>query len=278
MAQLYRKAHGEHWPWHGVLLYVLPLPLVPVAIRAFSDGASGRLLIAVTALACFWAAAGINRGGLRAEAEYRRRKIAAAPRTPRKLLAAALLGAGCFVTTFALIDRGLVAAVLSAGMGIAGALLAYGADPRAHKGVSKGGHGYSSEEIIAALTEAEGKISAIDAASLNIRNAEFAERLRRIAHEARLVLSVIEEDPGDIRRARKFLNVYLDGAGAVAAGYAKTHEEVQSAELDSNFRATLETLESSFAQTRERLLEDDVMDLDVQIEVLKTRLEREGVL
>ena len=40
----------------------------------------------------------------------------------------------------------------------------------------------------------------------------------------------------------------------------------------------LETIESSFAETRERLLQDDAMDLDVQIEVLTTRLKREGVI
>lgn len=278
MPEIYRKEHGTPWPWQGVLLYVLPLPLVAVAIRAFSAGQSGLLLGSVLALALLWTGAALNRSGLRAEAEFRRRKIATAPRTPRKLLAAVLVAAGCFVTTFAVIDRGLLAALLAAGMGAAGALLAYGTDPRGEKGGVTASHGYSTEEIVAALTQAEDKVDAIEAAAGTIRNAEFAQRLRRIAASAREVLKVIEEDPGDLRRARKFLNVYLDGARAVTTGYAKTHREVQSQDLEDNFRGMLDTIERSFAETRERLLEDDVLDLDVQIEVLRTRLEREGVL
>ena len=40
----------------------------------------------------------------------------------------------------------------------------------------------------------------------------------------------------------------------------------------------LETIESVFQEQHQKLLEEDVFDLDVKIEVLNTQLKREGIL
>jgi hypothetical protein len=81
-----------------------------------------------------------------------------------------------------------------------------------------------------------------------------------------------------LRRARKFLNVYLDGAQKVTEGYAKTHARVAAPDLDDNFRRVLVTIEEVFQEQQQKLLETDITDLDVQIEVLATQLKREGVI
>ena len=47
--------------------------------------------------------------------------------------------------------------------------------------------------------------------------------------------------------------------------------------METNFRKVLVTIEEVFEQQRKRLLENDVMDLDVQIEVLATQLRNEGI-
>ena len=92
------------------------------------------------------------------------------------------------------------------------------------------------------------------------------------------ILKLLEEDPRDLRRARKFLNVYLDGAQKVTEGYAKTHARVAAPDLDDNFRRVLVTIEEVFQEQQQKLLETDITDLDVQIEVLATQLKREGVI
>ncbi|HAO32370.1 MAG TPA: hypothetical protein DCQ84_05350, partial [Candidatus Competibacteraceae bacterium] len=102
--------------------------------------------------------------------------------------------------------------------------------------------------------------------------------LRRIVGQARQILTMLEEDPRDLRRARKFLNVYLDGAKQVTEGYAKTHGRLNTPELENNFRQVLATIEEVFGEQRQKLLEADLTDLDVQIEVLTTQLKREGVV
>ena len=73
------------------------------------------------------------------------------------------------------------------------------------------------------------------------------------------------------------MNVYLDSALRVSESYARTHVQAPSAELETRFRNVLVTIEQVFGEQQRKLLENDVLDLDVQIEVLKTQLEREGV-
>ncbi|MFK7887416.1 MAG: 5-bromo-4-chloroindolyl phosphate hydrolysis family protein [Gammaproteobacteria bacterium] len=278
MPEIYRKEQGTQWPWHGVLLYVLPLPLAAVAVRAFGAGDSPRLIVTLLALLCLWGGAALNRSGLRAELQFQRRAIAAAPRTPRKIIAAVLVGLGAFISATAVAQIGLVSGIVAGLMGLGGTLLAYGIDPRSDKIAQGSTGGYSTQEIVSALTQAEAKIASIEEAARKIRSADFSGQLRRIADSARAVLKVIEDDPADLRRARKFLHVYLDGARTVTANYANTHEDARNEEIDANFGDMLQTIESSFVETRERLLQDDAMDLDVQIEVLTTRLKREGVI
>ena len=278
MPKIYRKEHGTRWPWHGVLLYALPLPLAAVAIRAFSDDQTARLIATLIALALLWLGATLNRSGLRAESQFRRRRIAAAPRTPRKFLAAVLVGLGAGWSALAVAQMHWATSAIAGAMALAGTLLAYGFDPRGDKIATGSTGGYTTQEIVTALTQAEAKIAAIETAAGDIRTPEFSSRLRRIAESAREVLKVIEDDPADLRRARKFLHVYLDGARNVTRKYADTHDDVRTDDIDNNFRDMLDTIESSFVETRERLLEDDALDLDVQIEVLTTRLKKEGVI
>ena len=93
------------------------------------------------------------------------------------------------------------------------------------------------------------------------------------------IITLIENDPSDLPRARKFLKVYLDGTRRVTESYAKTHRnEATTVELDSNFSNVLNSIESTFDEQHEKLKKQDQFDLDVNIEVLETQLKREGII
>ena len=47
---------------------------------------------------------------------------------------------------------------------------------------------------------------------------------------------------------------------------------------EENFRNVLVTIEDTFEEQQRKLLEKDMMDLDVKIEVLTTQLKNEGVI
>ena len=61
-------------------------------------------------------------------------------------------------------------------------------------------------------------------------------------------------------------------------GYAKTHQQASSGELEQNFRNVLESIESVFLEQKEKLIANEVFDLDVQIEVFTKQLKQEGII
>lgn len=261
----------------GSLLFIFPIPLfMAVAVslgRGDFTGVVGNALAAIL----FLIGALTMRKGLHAERVYNARKVATAPKLPLKLTASIIVGIGAALAAKIGADHGFLVAVCF-GVGAAvGCVLAYGMDPQKEK-VAKAGYGYTTAEIVEALEDAEQKVRKIESARHHIHNQELKERLSRIAASARKVLSVIEDDPRDLRRARKFMNTYLEGARKVTEGYAKTHKKTHSNELEASFRNVLVTIEEVFDEQYQRLLQNDVLDLDVQIEVLATQLKREGIL
>jgi len=260
----------------GALLYLLPLPLLPALGISLLKGDLERIVGQAGALAACWGAAWLGRRGLREEEDWRQRRRARPP-APRKTAAALLLGAGVAGGAHVAVGHDLpLSALLGAGA-TAGFALAYGLDPRRRRGPGAASAGRAPEEVLRILGEADEAIARIESANRSIRSPELSERLERIAALARSVVALLEEDPRGLRRARRFLQVYLTGAQRVSEGYARTHRLGGSGELDESFRNVLDTIERVFAEQRQHLLEHDALDLDVQIEVLHRQLEREGV-
>lgn len=270
-----RPAHrpsGSGW-----LLLFLPFAAVPATIIAFAKENLVGIVVNAGGYALFIFAAWLMRQGVSAEAEYQNSRIAHQPKWPYKMLAAVV--AASATGLIAQLGAGhlfWMAAAFALGAFL-GMYLTYGFDPRSSKTVAASG-AYSADEIIETIDNAKKTIARIEQANGRIRNREFNNRIERICEVAGSVLTMLEEDPRDIRRARKFLNVYLDGARQVTEGYADTHRHVRNDVLEQNFRNVLDTIEQVFNEQKGKLLENDVFDLDVQIEVLQKQLKREGVI
>jgi 5-bromo-4-chloroindolyl phosphate hydrolysis protein len=277
MAERYRLPSGQFPSPKGVLMFLLPLPVLFAAIAALSGGNLSGLLGNAAGYGLFLAGALLLRRGLLSEAEYARRRVARAP-WPLKTLGSGIIALATGVTAWLGAGQNPLIAVAFGLAALLGCYLTYGFDPRAAKRFTDRDGVDTTDRVLEALTQAEQGIAAIEQATRDIRNAELNNRLRRIAALARQILKLLEEDPRDLRRARKFLNVYLDGAKQVTEGYAKTHGRVSAPELEDNFRRVLATIEEVFQEQQQKLLETDVTDLDVRIEVLTTQLKREGVI
>ena len=277
MAERYQQTPGRFPSPKGVLMFLLPLPVLFAAIASLARGHLGGLLGNAAGYALFLVGALLLRQGLLSEAEYDRRRVAKAP-WPLKTLGGGVIALATGVTAWLGAGQPLVMAVAFGLAALLGCYLSYGFDPLAAKRFTDRDGVDVTDRVLEALTQAEQSIAVIEQSTRNIRNAELNSRLRRIVALARRVLTMLEEDPRDLRRARKFLNVYLDGARQVTEGYAKTHTRAASPELEDNFRRVLATIEEVFQEQQQKLLETDVTDLDVQIEVLTTQLKREGVI
>jgi len=266
--------------WRGWLLYLLPLPLLPATLSALGDAALVKTLACGAGLALVLGGASLIRRGIRLDNEAIRRNLRRRTSTVRyRLIGSGMAAAGtCLVAWLGVASKhGPVEAVLIGAAVLLGCYLYYDFDDPVHR-PDIAATGITTEELVALLDEAEGRIQRIEADAARINNTEFRDRLRRIAAEAREILATIERDPVDARRARKFLKVYLDGAQQVTEGYARTHRGENTPALEDNFRRVLGTIETVIAEQQAKLAENNAADLDVKIEVLQLQLEREGVV
>jgi len=261
----------------GLLLYFLTLPLIPATIIALGKGNLLGIIANASGFALYVFAALCLRKGLQADMALAQNPLARVPKWPLKKLAAIIAALATGIIAWLGAHQTLPVALIFAAGAFLGMYLSYGFDHRQEKKIAAA-QGYTGDEIMRMLEESSLMVRSIEQANSKIRNAELNQRIKNICEIADRILGDIESDPRDIRRARKFLNVYLDGAKQVTEGYANTHQQTQSDQLEQNFRNVLETIESVFQEQHQKLLEEDVFDLDVKIEVLSTQLKREGIL
>lgn len=261
----------------GWLVFLLSLPALLATIISLAKSNLLGIVVNATAFSLYLLVFVLLRRGARAEKD-RQGKILAERSRPYKWMAAGIaalttmgmarFGAGHPATVSALFGFGA----------FVGMYLAYGLEHRASNAdVVPEVAGIDRDEVLRILEDAERRILNIDRAGRKIGNPELALRVGRISTIAKNILVDLNADPREIRRSRKFLNVYLDGVEKVVAGYARTHAQVQSEQLEGNFRNVLTAIEDTFQEQRQRLLDNDVFDLDVQMEVLSTQLKREGI-
>ena len=264
-------------PTRALLLYILPLPLLAACFIALMAGHSFHAIAIAVAFALAMFAATLVRKGLDIEHEARRRKIVRRSSTlPYKTFGASVLGVALFIGALFGARYSIVSSLLLGVAACVGSWLVYGRDP-ARGSDEYSAVGVTSEEVLEILNEADTKIAAIEDARGRIHNTELKDRLRDIIAGVREIMGIVEDDPADLRRARKFLRTYLDGAQRVTEGYADMHQYGDEGELEEKFRSVLTTIETVIVEQKEKLRENNLTELDVQIEVLQLQLEKEGV-
>ena len=276
MNDLIRRGRAWAPVLKAAVLFVLPMPLVLALIFALGSSDTTQLATTSGALACLWSAGMLSWRALVAEAHYFLGERPDPPKLPLKLFGTILTAAGAGLTAIAGGHTIVSAAVfgLLAGLGY---VLFFGRDLRPKRVEVAHVEGVDGAAVATALKQAYGRLHGIAAAAHDIAVPEFGERLARIVEIGRNILQEIERDPRDAARARRFLNIYLDSAERVTTEYARTHRQMRKAPLEQNFRQLLVDMESTFEQQHQKLIENELTSLDVEIEVLNARLKREGV-
>lgn len=251
-------------------LFVAPSFLVVKAF--FSDPiALGQYL---AAWALLMLAAWLTREGLRAEEAFDARKIAKRPAIPRKMFGSLLTGAGLGLAGIA--GFGPVEAAIFALFGAGLHFFAFGPDPMRDKG-AEGIDQMQSDRVARAVDEAEKHLAGMTEAIKRARDPQLERRVEAFQRTARAMFRRVENDPRDLVAARKYLGVYLLGAKDATVKFADLYASSRNAQARADYVALLDDLEESFAQRTEKLLLDDKTGLDIEIEVLRERLAREGV-
>ncbi len=222
-------------------------------------------------------AAWLVRGGLRAQAEFDARKVARKPALPRKILGAVCggIGAALAVTAhqdgFALLSP-LLYGIIATGLYLA----AFGLDPLRSKGMD-GIDTFQQDRVARVVDEAEKHLTTMHETILRAGDRQAKARLEDFSDTARDLIRTVEEDPRDLTAARKYLGVYLQGARDATAKFADIYARTKDAQARTDYLALLDDLEKNFAARNRKSLLADRSDLNVEIDVLRERLSREGV-
>ena len=253
------------------LLFLAPLPL---ALRAIGPDPVS-MVQKLGALALLLLAAWLTREGVLAHNAYQERPIARRPAIPRKVFGAMATGLGLML---AMLGPGYDV-VQAAIYGIAGTALhlaAFGPDPLQDKGMD-GDTGFQSERAARAVAEGEKHLAAMQAAILTAGDRRLTEVVAGFADQARALFRRVEEDPRDLSGARRYLGVYLEGARDATQKFARLYAQTGDDRLRIEYLGLLADLEANFAARATRMLANDQTDFDIETEVLRDRLRREGL-
>lgn len=268
--------HGASPDAAGARSNVLFTPAIVLVATTFWGGAI-PLALGLVGAATFTLSAWLLRSGLRAEAEYNARKVARRPALPRKIIASGLTGIGAALAVTAHSDGFALLAPLI--FGLAGAALhfaAFGPDPLKNKGM-EGIDTFQQDRVSRVVDEAENHLAAMSDAILRAGDRAMERRVEQFQRTARELFRTVEEDPRDLTAARKYMGVYLRGARDATVKFADINARTGDAQARSDYGALLDDLEQNFSERTRKMLLDDRSDLTVEIEVLRERLQREGV-
>jgi hypothetical protein len=258
-------------------MYLLPLPLFFAGLGAIGRGNPTEMLAELGGFAGLMLSAWLLNEGLRAEAAYEARAVARPPAVPRKLFAAALTGAGVFLVSLLSLGQAPAGARVFGAVAAAAHLVAFGLDPMRKKGL-EGVDAFATERVARAIDQAEELVRQTTDAAKRIGDRRIEGRVDRICDQAREVFRIVEQDPRDLNRARTFMSVYLLGLRDATVKFAEVWGRSRDAEARTQYEALLGDLEASFGRHRGDLLIEDRSDLDVEIEVLRERLQQDGLI
>jgi 5-bromo-4-chloroindolyl phosphate hydrolysis protein len=206
--------------------------------------------------------------GLEEEAKYNSQKIAYAPKMKYKLFGYIVLGATLFYLNFVVGEVNIVYSIINASIGFVGAMIYYGQDPFKDK-VPDNNSGVNLEKMLKELLVAQEKIEAIKRDRDDIVDYQLKNSIDKATQKAQNIIDNIKEDPKDIRVARKFMVVYLDGIKDVISKYKSIDKDLLDSSYTSRLVELLDSATKRFEDDLERLKSNEIFDLDVQIDALK---------
>ncbi len=251
------------------LLFVLPFVF---AITGFFKSPLG-LTLNLVAFAVLMLAAWLTREGVLAHAAYAARSVARKPAIPRKIFGSVLMGLGLGLAAF---SAGPGAALLLGALGGVLHFGAFGSDPLRDKGM-EGVDLFETDRAAKAVEEAETYLAEMAEAIKRSGDRTLSRRIDSFSATIRPLFRAIENDPRRLNSARRYLGLYLLGARDATVKFAELHARSPDPQARAEYEALLDDLEQRFTLRREALLESDRTDLEIEIEVLRERLDREGL-
>lgn len=141
--------------------------------------------------------------------------------------------------------------------------------------------GIDPKEVVEAITTAQNKLAMVRKHAEDIRSPNTGRRIRKICEIGDQIIEDFRADPKDVRVARSWIGIYLDQTVDLVKAYATLSRtgarNIEAQNQMASFDEMLDLIETKFEELLKTLLENDVMDFDVNVSVMRDMLNNEGI-
>lgn len=191
---------------------------------------------------------------------------------------AGVVGGGVFLVLWLVFALPMIPSLVAGVAGYGAGLLVF---RRSSKSLEVAIPGVSKEMISTALREGGEKITELKSLSPRISAGTIRSKFDGIVEAAENIIDDLKKNPKDIRAARQFLNYYLDATIKIVTHYADLSEKgLTTSDIQDSLRkveSMLDTIHAAFEKQHARLLQNDVLDLDAEMSLLKQTIQMEGL-
>jgi 5-bromo-4-chloroindolyl phosphate hydrolysis protein len=186
-----------------------------------------------------------------------------------------VIGGGIFIV-FLLVGLNFF---VSLGIGVAGFVAASLVFASKKKEVEFIVEGISLEKYNEILAQGQEKLKILGSFIARVKDVEVKKKIKEITDVVEKIFADIKKDPKDIKPAREFLTYYLDTTINILNRYADiSSQDIRSkkiVEMLDKVEGLLDAIKKAFEKQLEKLLSDDILDLDSDIKVLEQTIKTE---
>jgi len=143
------------------------------------------------------------------------------------------------------------------------------------------GNGITAEMLHTVLEESEEKIKELEKLAKQVRDEKIRAKIHHILSIVKKIYANIRRDPEKIKVARQFLSYYFDTSISIVNKYSQLSiQDIRSPEISQALLKAenmLNSIETAFDKQLVKLLSNDIMDLDVEIETLEKTFKAEDL-
>ena len=196
-----------------------------------------------------------------------------------KGIVSGIIGAIVFIIFLFMLDIGFMVSIIAGSVTFAAILLIF--HSLFSKTVELEIETVSDEFYQNILNEGYKKIESIQYEVKHTKNQVIQQYGTEILEICGKIFKNLEENPKDVKAIRQFFTYYLEALltifqkyNQIAKNGLKGEEQVK---IDEQMTQNLEMLKELFHSQLKKLLEDDFMDLDTELQTLNKMMEMEGI-
>ncbi len=257
----------------GVLIFLISLKYLSSTFFALGKGESFYFLMSALIFSMMIASFLLLRYGISLEIIYNRSKYATSPKYPYKTIGAFLLTAATILSAY-LGEYNLFASLMLGGSILVGWYMYYGFDPRENK-IAGYDSDKSAQRIMKLLLLANEDITSIKKYAHEISSQDISSLMLDMTNEFEKIVQHIENEPDDYDKARKYLVSYLGELTQMSKTFMKLDAKDKTKEIELAFKQTLQSSIEKLQTHYEKFMDDDILDLDIKLSVMKKRFKDE---